>query len=113
MRSHEVNMSDAFKGQTLNITVDVKVLKDWRFRIAFTLMRFSGWMMGASVKAASFRPRTIIRFPGGHWHFFEDATAADQFLKGSDTPYREAFNVTDCIWHSENGVIDSQGITNA
>lgn len=46
-----VNASDAFRGQT--ITVTVRVRQDWRFRLGLLLMRLGAWVLRSRFEVES------------------------------------------------------------
>ncbi len=50
MEPIEIKASEPFRNNTLTINVDIRIVKDWRFRLGFWLMRLGGWIMGLAVK---------------------------------------------------------------
>ena len=49
MKPIEVKYSDAFRRNTLNLTVDVKLIRDWRFRLGFALIKLGVRVMRSNV----------------------------------------------------------------
>jgi hypothetical protein len=46
----DFNVRDEFRKSDATLTVKVKVVRDWRFKLGFQIVRLGAWLMGMAAK---------------------------------------------------------------